>query len=63
MMNTIPAAIVLALAIGVLWLAQRTACCAWKPDEAGPGLSKMLLVLFAWSFVLGAVMRWARLSN
>jgi hypothetical protein len=55
-------ALVLLLGCGVLWLAQRACRAAVRPEESGPGFVRMLLILFAWSFVLGVVMRWVRLS-
>ena len=55
-------ALVLFVGCGVLWLAQRACKAAVRPDESSPGVVAMLMILFAWSFVLGVVMRWVRLS-
>gem|GEM_PF-5685940 len=45
----------------VLWLAQSGFRRMVQPHTAGMSAGSMLLMLFAWSFVLGAVMRWIQL--
>ena len=50
------------LAVGVTYVSLRAMLVATGRAEAGPrGLTRILFMLFAWSFVLGAVMRWLRL--
>jgi len=56
-------ALVMSLGVGVLWLASRGLAQALRSDPAGLPLRQLLLLLFAWSFVLGAVIRWVRLSQ
>ena len=51
------------LAIGVLWLSQAACRELLSSEGAKITASRTLLLLFAWSFVLGAVMRWARLAT
>ena len=62
-MATLLAAVVIALGIGVLWLVQLTCRAALRSEGPDPKFWRLLIALFAWSFVLGAVMRWARLST
>lgn len=53
----------LALALCVLFLGHRTFMRLARPGDSEARLGQWLLLLFAWSFVLGAVMRWARLGS
>ena len=50
------------LAIGVLWLSQAACRALLSSEESQMTPSRALWMLLAWSFVLGAVMRWARLA-
>ena len=62
-MNITPGSIlVLLLAAAVLWLCQKAFTRVVRPHTPGMTLLQLLLLLFAWSFVLGVVMRWVRLS-
>jgi hypothetical protein len=53
------------LAAGVMWLALHTLRTLLRPSGEARGeiarMLLMLLMLFAWSFVLGVVIRWVRL--
>jgi hypothetical protein len=50
------------LALVVTYLSLRAMLVATGRADAGPrGLLRVLAMLFAWSFVLGALMRWLKL--
>jgi len=63
MSATLGLALVLPLGAGVLWLAYRGLQRAARPQVGGAPLSQWLLLLFAWSFLFGVVMRWVRLAG
>lgn len=60
-MQGILIAVVGVIAIGVLWLSQAACRELLSSEQTQMTTSRALWMLLAWSFVLGAVMRWARL--